>query len=307
MSGGILVIGAAGLLGRAILAEAERSGMAVAAVVGNASAEAPQAQVLRLSSGAVEPLARLLDRLKPAAIVNAAGRTSGDADELWQANVEPAAALLEAMRLGAPGARLVHLGSAAEYAEVPDGTTDEDATLAASTPYAEAKLAAFLLVSDAADAGLDTIVARVFNPIGPRMPATSLPGRAARLLRDAAVAGAAEIELGPLDGVRDYVDLRDIATAVLALASEPRPSHRVYNVGSGRATVVRDLVAMIAACAGFTGVIGESAAASPRSSGVGRQVADIGRMRSTGWMPTVELRESVEALVSGLDDPGSSR
>jgi nucleoside-diphosphate-sugar epimerase len=307
MSGGILVIGAAGLLGRAVLAEAERSGMAVGAVVGRASAELPQAEVLRLSSGAVDPLVRLLDRLEPAAIVNAAGLTSGDADELWRANVEPAAALLEAMRVGAPRARLVHLGSAAEYAEVTDGTTDEDAPLEASTPYAAAKLAVFRLVSDAADAGLHTVVARVFNPIGLRMPTTSLPGRAARLLRDAAVAGAAEIELGPLDAVRDYVDLRDIAAAVLVLASDPRSSHRVYNVGSGRATVVRDLVRMIADRTGFTGVIGESAAASPRSPGVGRQVADIGRIRSTGWMPTVELRESVEALVGGLDEPGSSR
>ena len=139
------------------------------------------------------------------------------------------------------------------------------------------------------------------------MPATALPGRAARLLRDAAVAGAAEIELGPLDAVRDYVDLRDIATAVRVLASEPRLAHRVYNVGTGRPTVVRDLVGMIADRAGFTGEILESAAASPRSPGVGRQVADIGRIRSTGWMPTVELGESVEALVSSIVDHGQSR
>jgi NDP-hexose 4-ketoreductase len=307
MGGGILVIGAGGLIGRAVLTEAERAGKVAHAVVGRAAPAAPGAHVLRLTPGAVDQLAGLLDRLKPAAIVNAAGRTSGDADELRQANVEPAAALLEAMRMAAPGARLVHLGSAAEYAAVTDGTTDEETPLAASTPYAAAKLAAFGLVSDAADAGLDTVVARVFNPIGPRMPATSLPGRAARLMRDAADAGTAEIELGPLDAVRDYVDLRDIATAVLVLAAEPRLAHRVYNVGSGRATVVRDLVAMIAACAGFTGRIGESAAGSPRSSGVGRQVADIGRMRSTGWVPTVDLRESVEALVGGLDDPGPNR
>ena len=302
----VLVVGAAGLLGRAVFAEAERSEMVAGAVVGHASPSAPEANVLRLTAGAVDPLARLLDRLKPEAIVNCAGGTSGDSDELWRANVESAAALLEAMRAAAPGARLVHLGSAAEYAEVPDGTTDEDAPLVASSPYAAAKLAAFRLVSDAAGAGIDTVVARVFNPIGPRMPATSLPGRAARLLRDAAVAGTTEVELGPLDAVRDYVDLRDIATAVLVLASAPRLSHRVYNVGTGRATVVRDLVGMIADRAGFTGEIRESAPASPRSPGVGRQVADIGRIRSTGWMPVVELGESVESLVGGLVDQGSS-
>ncbi len=307
MSGGVLVIGAAGLIGRAVLAEVERSGLVANAVVAHASPAAPEAHVLRLTSGAVDPLARLLDGLGPEAIVNCAGRTFGDSDALWQANVESVAALLDAMRVAASGARLVHLGSAAEYAEVPDGRTDEEAPLVASTPYAAAKLAAFRLLNDAAESGIDTVVARVFNPIGPGMSATGLPGRAARLLRDAAVAGAAEIELGPLDAVRDYVDLRDIATAVRVLASEPRLAHRVYNVGSGRPTVVRNLVGMIADRAGFTGEILESAAASPRSPGVGRQVADIGRIRSTGWMPTVELGESVGALVSSIFDQGPSR
>ena len=192
------------------------------AVVGSASASVPDAHVLRLSASAVDQLAQLLERLEPEAIVNGAGRTSGSTDELWRANVEPVAAILEAMRLAAPGARLVHLGSAAEYAEVPSDTTAEDAPLAASTPYAVAKLAAFKLVSEAAESGLDTVVARVFNPIGPRMPPTSLPGHAARLLRDAVVEGARTIELGPLGAVRDYVDLRDIATAVQILASEAR-------------------------------------------------------------------------------------
>jgi NDP-hexose 4-ketoreductase len=303
----VLVVGAAGLIGRAVLAEAERAGLVVDAVVGGASPATPGAHVLRLSPAAVDPLARLLDRLEPGAIVNCAGRTSGDADELWQANVESVAALLQAMRAAAPGARLVHLGSAAEYAEVLDGTTDEEAPLVAASPYAAAKLGAFRVVSDAAESGLDAVVARVFNPIGAGMSATSLPGRAARLLRDAAAAGAAEIKLGPLDAVRDYVDLRDIATAVHVLASEPRLAHRVYNVGTGRPTVVRDLVGMIADRSGFSGKVLESAAASPRSPGVGRQVADIGRIRSTGWMPTVELGESVEALVGSIVDEKPSR
>jgi NDP-hexose 4-ketoreductase len=299
---GILVIGAAGLIGRAVLAVAERSGVATA-VVGRASAVVPEAHVLRLSPHAVDPLARLLERLKPEAIVNCTGRTSGESNELWQANVESVAALLEALRVAAPGARLVHLGSAAEYAAVPDRTTDEDAPLHASTPYAAAKLAAFRLVSDAAEAGLDTVVARIFNPIGAGMPPTSLPGRAASLIRDAAAAGAVEIEVGPLDAVRDYIDVRDVSTAVHRLASERRLAHRVYNVGSGRPTVVRELVRMIADRVGFSGEILESGAASPRSHAVSRRVADIGRIRSVGWMPTVPLGDSVDALVASIVDP----
>jgi nucleoside-diphosphate-sugar epimerase len=298
---GVLVIGAAGLIGRAVLAEARRTGTANA-VVASTPAAVPDAYVLRLSAAAVDPLARLLERLQPAAIVNASGRTAGDSDELWQANVESVETILEAMRVAAPGARLVHLGSAAEYAATSAGTTDEEAPLDASTPYAATKLAAFQLVSEAADAGVDTVVVRVFNPIGPGMPPTSLPGRAVRLLRDAVVGDAPAIELGPLDGVRDYVDLRDVATAVMVLAAGPRPAHRVYNVGSGRPTLVRDLVGMIAHRLGYTGEIHESSAASPRSNHVSRQVADTARIRSTGWMPAVELGESVDALVASVGE-----
>lgn len=298
---GVLVIGAAGLIGRAVFAEAQRNGVANA-IVGRGSASLPDAHVLRLSASAVDQLARLLERLEPEAIVNGAGRTSGSTDELWQANVEPVAAILEAMRLAASGARLVHLGSAAEYAEVLDRPTDEEAPLDASTPYAASKIAAFQLVSEAAESGLDTVVARVFNPIGAGMPPTSLPGRAARLLRDAEVEGAPRIELGPLAAVRDYIDLRDISTALHLLASEPRLAHRAYNIGSGRPTAVRDLVGMIAGRLGFSGEILESAAASPRSHGVERQVAEIERIRSAGWMPRVELADSVDALIAGIAD-----
>jgi NDP-hexose 4-ketoreductase len=296
---GVLVIGAAGLIGRAVLAQAGRTGT-VGAVVARASADLPDAHVLLLSPGAVDRLARLLERVEPSAIVNSSGRTSGESEELWRANVESVAAILEAMRLAAPRARLVHLGSAAEYAETPGGTTAEDAPLAAPTPYPASKLAAFKLVSEAAESGLDTVVARVFNPIGPGMPPTSLPGRTGRLLRDAVIEGAQTIELGPLGAVRDYIDLRDIATAVQILASEASLAHRVYNVGSGRPTVVRDLVSMIAKRLDFAGDVIESSAGSPRSHDVKRQVADITRMRSTGWMPSVDLAASVDALVASL-------
>jgi NDP-hexose 4-ketoreductase len=300
--GGVLVIGAAGLLGRAVLTEAERAGEAHA-VVARASATLPNAHVLRLSPSTVEPLARLLERLQPDAIVNGTGRTVGTSDELMESNVEPVAALIEAMRMAAPGARLVHLGSAAEYAAVLDRATDEEAPLAGSTPYAAAKVAAFRLLTEAAAAGMDTVVARVFNPIGARMPSTSLPGRAARLLRDAAVSGAARVQLGPLGAVRDYVDLRDVGTAVHRLASEPHLPHRLVNVASGRPTVVRDLVHLIAERAGFSGEIDESGSDSPRSRRLSFQVADISRIGSMGWVPTVPLDDSVDALVASIGEP----
>jgi nucleoside-diphosphate-sugar epimerase len=260
-----------------------------------------------VSADTLYPLARLLERLAPRAIVNCTGSTVGEPGELHRANVDALNALIAAMRRAAPRCRLVHIGSAAEYAEVTAGATNEDAPLDADTPYAAAKLAASRVALDAAESGLDAVVARLFNPIGPGMPESSLPGRATRLLQAALDRGDAEIGLGPLDAVRDYLDLRDVATAVLALASTRHLEHRVYNVGSGRPTVVRELVRLIAGSIGFTGVIGESASPSPRSSRIGRQVADIGRIRSLGWTPTIPLRDSVDALVAAAASEATER
>jgi nucleoside-diphosphate-sugar epimerase len=301
---GVLVIGAAGLIGRAVLAQAEGAG-AAHAVVGRPSASMPEAHVLRLAPDAVDRLAGLLERLRPDAVVNCAGRTSGTDDELRAANVDPVAALLEALPAAAPGARLVHLGSAAEYAEVPDRATHESTPLRATTPYGAAKVAASRLVRNAADAGLDAVVARVFNPIGAGMPPDSLPGRAARLVRDARASGAAEVQLGPLDAVRDYVDVRDVATAVVGLATHRFLDHRVYNVGSGRPTLTRDLVGLIARRAGFTGRVVEIGTPSPRSSHRPYQVADISRIRATGWSASIPLAASVETLLAGVGGSGS--
>ncbi len=60
-------------------------------------------------------LAGALAKAAPDAVVNCAGATGGDAVTLAEVNARGPAALCAALREAAPGARLVHLGSAAEY------------------------------------------------------------------------------------------------------------------------------------------------------------------------------------------------
>lgn len=303
---GVLVLGAAGLLGRAVVtaARATLGADAVHPLVAHRVADLPGARVLPLSDDRVGELASLLEDLEPAAVVNAAGRTTGDRAALMAANVGTVAAVLEAMRRAGSTARLVHLGSAAEYAPVAPGVpTGEESPLGPRTGYAETKAEASGLVAGAAADGLDAVIARVFNPIGAGMPPTSLPGLAARALAAAAAAGEASVELGPLAAERDYLDLRDIAAAVVVLARAPRLEHRVYNVASGRGVVVRDLVLAIAERVGFAGAIRETGPGSPRSATTDRQVADVGRLRGAGWRPAIDLAGSIDALVGGVAEP----
>ena len=105
--------------------------------------------------------------------------------------------------------------------------------------------------------------------------------------------------MGPLGAVRDFVDVRDIAAAVVAACRAPRLEAPVINVGSGRGHSARELVQALAERVGFAGEIGEAAAGSPRSSDVPWQVADISLAeRALGWRPAHDLRSTVELMTA---------
>ena len=156
-------------------------------------------------------------------------------------------------------------------------------------------------MQEAASAGrVDGVVLRVFNPVGAGMSPDSLPGRAVALIRLAARQGGS-VALGPLDATRDFVDARDVADAVVAACLAPRTvTGRVINIGSGRGTTARELVALIASAAGYLGEIREEAPGSPRSEAVPWQVADIRAAAALlGWSPRRSLGEAVAALLAG--------
>src|SRR6185503_18912279 len=104
------------------------------------------------------------------AIVNAAGLTAGPREVMHALNVEFVDRLVGAVHRRAPTARLVHIGSAAEYGPAIGGRpTRETDDTRPSGPYGESKLAATRAVWGAGLLGLDTVVLRVFNPIGAGM------------------------------------------------------------------------------------------------------------------------------------------
>ncbi len=195
----------------------------------------------------------------------------------------------------APGARLVHLGSAAEYGRVPVGEpVREDARPRPVGGYGVAKLAATRIMEVARTVGLAVVVLRVFNPVGPGAPVTGLPGRIAEQVAKA-VADGDQVRLGPLDAARDFVDARDVARAVAAVLAAPVLPAPVLNVAGGRAVTARELATLFAMAAGYTGdVVEEPDAGSPRSAQVPWQQADIRAIRDeVGWTPRIELPRSV--------------
>lgn len=238
----------------------------------------------------------------PDAVVNCAGATRGTAEALSAANITAVQRLLAALlRMPLPP-RLVHVGSAAEYGPgTPGVPVAETAAARPSGLYGVTKLAGTRLVELGRTAGLDAVSLRVFNVVGSGAPRDTLPGAAAAQLRRLPAAGPGELRLGPLDGVRDFVDARDVADAVLAAAAAAALPHPVVNVASGTGVPARTLVGHLVAASGREVTIAEDAAGSARSPDLSWQEADIGwAAADLGWQPRRALTDAVRDLWEGL-------
>ena len=159
--------------------------------------------------------------------------------------------LLEAVRLEAPGARVVTVGSGEAYGTPERLPVSEDAPLRPQNPYAVSKAAADLLAGMYADArGLAVVRTRSFNHAGPGQSETYVAGSLTRQVAAGLAAGERPVRVvtGNPDTRRDFTDVRDVVRAYRLLAERAPPG--AYNVCSGRTASVRDLLAALRSALG---------------------------------------------------------
>lgn len=190
--------------------------------------------------------------------------------------------------------RIVVVSSGAVYAP-PAGTTpvSEDSPLSYTSPYAVAKILVENQARYYATRGLDTIIARPFNHIGPGQgPGFIVPDltTALRTLPD-----GEPLPVGNLDSARDYTDVRDVASAYLALASAPAHKHEVYNVASGTAHTGREVLTTISGALKRPAPLTAPDPARMRPNDTPIVVGDARRLRDEfGWEPTIPWNRSIE-------------
>lgn len=298
----ILVLGTSGYMGGHVV-RVLRDVHGVRAVLGGRSPGAS----LHVDLATADPaqLAAPLRAIGPDVVVNCAGVVGGSAATLASVNARGPAVLCEALRRAAPTARLVHLGSAAEYgANEAREPVREDAPAAPLSMYGATKLAGTLAVTGS---GLEAVVLRVFNPVGPGAPGESLPGRLAGALRRGLALGGGPqepgnvVQVGDLSSYRDFVDVRDVAeAAALAALGRTGTATRVppvLNIGSGTVRPVREVADGLVRASGYTGRVLERGEGSARSAAVSWQCADITAARmALGWAPVHGLQRSLADL-----------
>lgn len=144
--------------------------------------------------------------------------------------------LVESIRSIGLGCRLLSVGSSEEYGnvDVSDLPLREDNALNPSSPFAIARLSQELVAKLYAEVhGLDIIMTRSFNHIGPGMNSEHAIASFARQLVEFKMTGLNSLLLtGDTGIVRDFVDVRDVVRAYQMLLVSGRKGE-VYNVCSG--------------------------------------------------------------------------
>ncbi len=196
--------------------------------------------------------------------------------------------------------RVIVVGSSAEigFCRDEDLPLAEGATCEPVDDYGVSKLSQSLLARAAyLSHGQSTIRVRLFNLLGPHLPATLLPGRCVELLK-ANLPGTNKVRLsfGNLETRRDYTDVRDVCRAILLAARFGRCG-ALYHIGSGRAFTGYDVVRGLAAEAGVEVECETDETWANRREAVPVQIADSRLAeRELSWCPQITFRQSIKDM-----------
>lgn len=254
----VLVTGAAGFLGRNLIGALLAADAKVVAIVRSRSNAGRLADIAGKTS-IIECDLRQAQHLKKLGRLQgvryvfhlAAGGVDGsqnDPSALIADNVVATGNFLECVRQWTL-CRFVYSGSCFEYGAgklLPESTPPDPRSI-----YAATKSAASLLVQAyARTLGLPAVTLRLFTPYG--------PWEAERRLIPYVILSAlknAEIRLTSGVQTRDFVYVDDAIEALLAAAVHPQAANGVYNICSGKATSIRQVVKTVVKLTGSSSVI----------------------------------------------------
>lgn len=200
--------------------------------------------------------------------------------------------------------RLIFASSCAVYG-IPKSADGRVTTKDPACPvlkYGWTKLAAEELAICAARRGqIEAVCARSFNIAGPGESSGSVIGAVVGQL----MSGQNEVRVGDVTTIRDFVDVRDVVSAFIVMAAEGR-NMGIYNVGSGKGTVVGDVIAAVIAASGLDASLNFDPART-RPVDVPAIYADISDLVAIGWKPQYSISQTVaDILLSAGCRPGES-
>lgn len=191
---------------------------------------------------------RVVESFAPDVVFHLAGLVNTFEESIRASNLDTARHLIECVRETSPLTRIVLVGSAAEYGEVPLDRQPVEETFVGNPQgvYGKAKAAVAALASHAAaEDGLHVVVARPFNIIGPGVPSSLVVGAIVdRLRRTLAGPPPRSARIGKTTSIRDFVAVEDVVEGLI-LASERGKPGAAYNLCTGVGRSVAEVLAKL--------------------------------------------------------------
>lgn len=215
-------------------------------------------------------------------------------------NAGGTANLLMAMGDAGFQGRLLYVSSADIYGAVAEAglPVTEETPAAPRNPYATSKVAGEELCRQwARTRPLDVVIARPFNHTGAgQRPDFALPAFAREIAAIKLGRQAPRVQTGDLDVTRDFLDVRDVVAAYLALLARGA-SGQTYNVCSGREVHLGEALGMLTRLAGVQAEI-VTDPARLRPSEQRRMCGSHARITAaTGWQPSIALGDTLTQLL----------
>ena len=194
--------------------------------------------------------------------------------------------------------RFVFASSAAVYGILESKAT-EDMACRPNSPYGAGKLA----IEDYLHAyrrtyGLETVMLRYFNVYGPRQRYSDYSG-VITIFINKLLEGERPVIFGNGLQVRDFVHVSDIVQANMLAMDSAAAVGEMFNVASGRATSILDMVKIIKKLVGTMNI--EHQFAPPRPGDMKIGLASIDKIRAVlGYDPKVHMQQGLKGVIESI-------
>ena len=213
----------------------------------------------------------------------------------YHTNIRGQLNLLEALDKVQLKARVIVVSSNEVYGltQPEDLPLDENSPLRPNNPYSVSKLAQdFMGLQYFLDRKMPIIRVRPFNHIGPRQNERFVaPSLAKQIVEIERGQHEPVLRLGNMTAQRDFTDARDMVRAYLLAIQKGEPGE-VYNIGTGRARSVREMLDIMLAHSAVK-ITEEIDPAKFRPSDTPISYADPTKFkRQTGWEPQISFEQT---------------
>lgn len=195
--------------------------------------------------------------------------------------------------------RVLIVSTGAVYDPLQEMPLKETSRVGSTAPYPLGKIRAEEVARRYIEKGLDIIIARPFNHIGPGQGAGFLVSDLYEQLKVAQETGSSSISVGNLSTKRDYTDVRDIVRAYTSLVTAPSLTFDTYNVCSGFSYSGNQILDYLKAAMQLNDIESVVDQSRVRPTDAVEIVGDASRLSSElGWQPALSIEKTINDFVS---------